>query len=141
MNSQEQVIISHTYLLPSKTVRYSSSQTKHTLTCFQTIFPPQGKREFPTQHPDHAKVKTHLKHVSQCSGAVWIYNLRPVPLGHIKTCHTIVFWVREECYKINISPSDWEMFADTFTHASRFPWKSLAKNRPLLNEVLELVKN
>lgn len=50
MNSQEKVIISYTYLLPSKTAQYSSSQTKHTLMCFQTIFPPQGKREFPMKH-------------------------------------------------------------------------------------------
>lgn len=80
---------------------------------FPNYFPPSGQKRisheappFWTQHRDHAKVETRLKHVSQCSGAVWIHNLRPVPLGHIKTCHTIVFWVREECYKINTSPSE-----------------------------------
>lgn len=60
-----------------------------------------------------------------------------------KTCHIIVFLVREECYKINISPLEHtgKCLLTPTLNPSRFHWKSLAKNRPLLNEVLELVEN
>lgn len=48
----------------------------------------------------------------------------------------------EECYKINISPSEHtgKCLLTPTLKPGRFPRKSLAKNRPLLNEVLELVK-
>lgn len=59
-----------------------------------------------------------------------------------KTCHIIVFGAMEECYKINISPSEHtgKCLLTPMFKPSRFPRKSLAKNRPLLDEVLALVK-